>query len=384
MFRFMPMILIGIILCGGILSPSMPVASLSVLYAASLSLKALIVFVLPLIIFSLLFKTAVQLAKKATKTIFLIFGGVCCSNFLSTWLSFGVGKLVYRFDLSMALPKQADVLMPAWTFSMPKWIGNDMAMFAGLILGCASALLIPKTASQISSWLEKCVSIVLKGILWTIPLFILGFVVKMGYDGVLIQMMQDYAAILAVVAAAVFLYIFFLYFAANGFSFSHGVQSFKNMVPAALAGFGSMSSAAAMPLTILGAEKNARNPDVARAVIPATVNIHLIGDCFAIPIFAFAVLKNFGVADPSILTYLPFALFFVMAKFSVAAVPGGGILVMLPILESALGFEGGMLSLITALYILFDPVITCANVMGNGAFSLIMDRMHRSREKAIS
>jgi Na+/H+-dicarboxylate symporter len=100
------------------------------------------------------------------------------------------------------------------------------------------------------------------------------------------------------------------------------------------------------------------------------VNIHLIGDCFAIPIFAFAIMKSFGIAEPAFASYLIFAGYFVMAKFSVAAVPGGGILVMLPILETYLGFNGEMLSLITALYILFDPLITSANVLGNGGFAM--------------
>ena len=109
-------------------------------------------------------------------------------------------------------------------------------------------------------------------------------------------------------------------------------------------------------------------------MIPATVNIHLIGDCFAIPIFAFAVLKNFGMEDPGFIAYLAFAVYFVMAKFSVAAIPGGGIIVMLPVLESCLGFNPEMLSLITALYILFDPVITCANVLGNGGFAMVFSR----------
>jgi Na+/H+-dicarboxylate symporter len=78
------------------------------------------------------------------------------------------------------------------------------------------------------------------------------------------------------------------------------------------------------------------------------------------------------MAEPSFFVYGVFALYFVLAKFSVAAIPGGGILVMLPILEKYLGFNAEMMSLITALYILFDPVITCANVMGNGAFSMIL------------
>jgi Na+/H+-dicarboxylate symporter len=68
----------------------------------------------------------------------------------------------------------------------------------------------------------------------------------------------------------------------------------------------------------------------------------------------------------------------VYSKFSVAAVPGGGILVMLPILESILGFNAEMLSLITALYIFFDPIITAANILGNGSFALAFERLFGS------
>jgi Na+/H+-dicarboxylate symporter len=86
-------------------------------------------------------------------------------------------------------------------------------------------------------------------------------------------------------------------------------------------------------------------------------------------------MKNFGIPEPAFFTYLVFALYFVMTKFSVAAIPGGGIIVMLPILESQLGFTTEMSSLITALYILFDPVITCANILGNGGFVLALNKL---------
>ena len=79
--------------------------------------------------------------------------------------------------------------------------------------------------------------------------------------------------------------------------------------------------------------------------------------------------------EPSLVNYLIFTFYFVLAKFSVAAVPGGGIIVMLPILESYMGFDTEMMALITALYILFDPVITCANVFGNGVFAKMIDNI---------
>lgn len=375
MFRKMPFILLAMIIVVAAFNSAIPLFYKTILYAISLSLKEVIVFVLPALIFGLLFKTALQLSKQASKMILFLLLAVCFSNFLSTLLSYNVGRLAYSFDLSMVSHQTSASLMPSWEFSLPKWIGNDVAMFSGLLLGVFLGRWRPSISESLLPYLEKLIAIFLKVFLYLIPMFILGFVVKMTHDEVLTLILKNYTVVFSLVACAVFAYIAFIYFAANSFVVSDALKSLKNMLPAAIAGFGSMSSAAAMPLTILGTEKNTRNPDLARSFIPATVNIHLIGDCFAIPIFAFAVLKNFGSPEPAIYEYLIFASYFILAKFSVAAVPGGGILVMLPILESTLGFNGEMLSLITALYILFDPIITCANVLGNGGFVMAADRV---------
>lgn len=383
MFRKMPFILLAMILLATLIHPWIPLFWKSAAYAVSLSLKSIIVFVLPLLIFSLLFKTATQLAKKASKIIFFLLGAICLSNFFSTTISYFVGHYAYTLDFSMAIPDHKKTLLPAWEFSLPKFINNDLAMFSGLISGVLLALWKPVLTQKITKYIDRGVAIFLKGFLGIIPLFILGFVIKMNHDQIMKYIFCNYLLIFFLVGCAVYTYIALLYFAVNRFQKKEFLQSLKNMLPGALVGFGSMSSAAAMPLTIIGVEKNAKNPDLARSFIPATVNIHLIGDCFAIPIFAFAVLKNFGVAEPTLLSYFTFALYFVLAKFSVAAVPGGGILVMLPILESCLGFNAGMLSLITMLYILFDPIITPANILGNGGFVMALDRiLDRAAKKA--
>ena len=213
----------------------------------------------------------------------------------------------------------------------------------------------------------------LKAITFLIPIFVTGFVVKLQFDGVIMQIIKDYTFIFTIVCASQFIYIVFLFFVLSKFKFDKSIQSIRNILPAALSGFSTMSSAVSMPLTIIGTEKNAKNKDLVHTVVPATVNIHLIGDCIAIPCFAFAILKNFNIDQPDVMTYFMFTIYFVIAKFSVAAIPGGGIIVMLPILEQYLGFNSNMLSLITALYILFDPIITSANILGNGAFAKIID-----------
>lgn len=378
MFRKMPFILLALMIVIGLLHPWIPKEAQSILYGVSLSIKSLIVFSLPFIIFGLLFKTTVGFARDASKMILAILVAICLSNFLSTMLSYSIGRVAYTFDLAMSFPSAGDELQPCWVLTLPRLIGNDHSMLGALLLGVILGRWKPLWAALVATRMDRIVGYILKGLLYLIPVFIAGCMMKMYHDNVMGYIIQNYGVVFAITACSVFAYIAILYFLVSrgtGLSF---VQSLKNMVPAAVAGFGSMSSAAAMPLTLLGTEKNSQNPDLARSIIPATVNVHLIGDCFAIPIFAFAVMKSFGVIEPCLSSYLIFACYFVLAKFSVAAVPGGGILVMLPILERYLGFDATMLSLITALYILFDPVITCANVLGNGGFAMGLSRLSLS------
>lgn len=375
MFKKMPFILAFIIAVVLLLDPYLSYQVKSIIYAASLSIESVIVFLLPIIIFGLLFKAAVNLARQSPSMIILIIAGVCSSNFISTFLSHFVGSWIYHFDLTLKNPTELHALQPYWSLVAPKLIPNSYAMILGLLLGVLAAYVKPEHALKTAKFIERGVEKILYSFAYLIPMFVAGFIVKMQYDGIIITIIKDYALVFLVVAIAQFSYISFIYFCASKFNLKNTIHSIKNILPAAITGFCTMSSATSMPLTILGVEKNALNPDLGRSVIPATVNIHLIGDCFAIPIFAYAIMKNFGLPEPSMFAYLIFAFNFVIAKFSVAAIPGGGVIVMVPILATYLGFNSEMLSLIIALYVLFDPVITSANVFGNGGFALIIEKI---------
>lgn len=381
MFRQMPVILALVILLIICFGTFIPVAAAKLLYVVSLSIKSLIIFLLPIIIFSLLFKAAANLAKDASKIITLILSGVVISNFFTTTLSQILGMWIYDFDMPLVNPDQNNGLVGTVLFELTSIIPNHIAMFSGIIFGVIVTNIEQKLAEKIGVILEKIVNKLLSALSFLIPIFVAGFIVKLQYDGIVVQIVKNYTIIFAIITIAQFGYILFLYLVFNKFNITHFATSVKNMIPATLSGFSTMSSAASMPLTLVGTEKNAKNKDLVHTVVPATVNIHLIGDCVAIPCFAFAILNNYDIAQPDIYTYFIFTCYFVLAKFSVAAIPGGGIIVMLPILDQYLGFNTEMLSLITALYILFDPVITSANVLGNGAFAKIIDVVSYKKTK---
>lgn len=367
----MPFILLSLIFAVGLFGNLLPLELKTFIYAISLAVKSLIIFILPWVILGLLFKVTAQTVQKASKLILLVLFGICISNFITSLVGGYIGHFIYHFDYEIAKPEAHTAgLTPMFTLKLPQIIANDVAMLLGLGLGFLLGKCYPKWAQKISRRYELIILKILSALKYTIPFFVVGFLVKLKHEGLVLSIIENYGLIFLTIGFVVIIYLVSLYFIVSRLDFRRLVRSIKNMLPACIVGFSTMSSAAAMPLMIEGAAKSSDNPEVVRSVVPMGVNFHLIGCSITIPILVFAILKNFGLAQPSLISYLIFVGYFVVAKFSVAAVPGGGIIVMLPIIESCFGFNADMLSLITALYILFDPIITSCNILGNGYFAI--------------
>lgn len=258
---------------------------------------------------------------------------------------------------------------------MPGYLPNAAALFSGIIAGFILSKWAHTLALRISKRLEWLVTHILDGFFYLIPLFVTGFLMQLQHDGKISIILHDYTSVFLMVALAQFAFIFTAFFLLNSCNIRLFLTSLRNMLPAAISAFTTMSSAATMPLTIMGAESNARNKFLARSVIPTTVNIHMIGDSIAITIFIYAIMKSYGMPEPSLMAFLGFCFYYMPAKFTVVGIPGGGVLVIYGLLKHYFGFTDEMSALMTSIYILFDPVITCANVLGNAAFSKLIDKI---------
>ncbi len=377
------LVLLAVLVFGSIL----PLPTKMGFYTLSLFIKETLLLLLPIVVFSCLFKTLLANKAYAFKFVGILLLMVVASNVLSTVIGYGVSHLILpelnlgqiAVNDSIEVWTKAHDLLP-WVdvhfnpLGIKTWFNNQNALIMGLVLGLLSSVLpVPQQIVKAADQLQKAVNFFLTRLFIPIlPFFVLGFVLKMQHEGKFMLIFKTYVPIILLIVATNTLYVALLYAIASKFNIKNMGRLIKNMLPAGLAGFTSMSSIAAMPVTLKAVENNVaeREKPIVRAVIPATVNIHLIGDSIAITTMALAMLLAFGHELPTLSQFWHFVQFFVMTKFSVATIPGGSILAMLPVLEQALGFTSEMLGFITAVYILFDPLITGMNVMGNGAFAL--------------
>jgi Na+/H+-dicarboxylate symporter len=353
-------------------------------YGVGLTAQSVLFALLPWVVILLLVQSVSALASQGWWWMAVIAVAIMVSNAVTTSMGgissyFMLPWLTGHADsLSMAassgLPA-VDPLVPLWVWRCPRWLTASQGLMLGVALGLA-LLGLPEGRRQ--SWLQFCSrlsGIGLRVISWLVPLFLVGFLYQMLHDRLLDRMVKDYGIVLCWMVVWGGVYIMALYGLVSGGSWSRFSLMFRAFVPPAMGGMCTMSSAAVMPLTIRAVGSLARRPQVSCALIPVTSNVHLVGDCLMIPLFALLILSHYGMPLPSFDAFVIFTGYFVLAKFSVAAVPGGGILVMLPILGSVFGFTEGMQATIFATYVLFDPLITAMNILGNGAFALAMDRL---------
>ena len=354
------------------------------LYGLSLSIKEVLLFTMPFVIFSCLFSCILSFKDKALMFMLMLFMAVFASNAIGLYYGYGVGYFGLNF-LNISFTKiecSANQLLPLWDLGIKPFISNEIALLTGSIGGFIFAVVKSKKVLKFSNFLNRFISIFLnKCFIPVLPLFALGYLLKMQHEGVLVIIFKTYGPILLLLIVALILYLGLMFLVSSGFKFNKAISYIKNALPAAITGFSTMSGMAALPANLIGAEKNTNDPDTVRAVIPACTNIHMVGDSVIVPVLAMVILLTFGKELPDFAHYSIFLGFFLFVKLSIVGVPGGGIIFAIPLLEEHFGFTGEMSALISTIYILFDPIDTTANVLGNNSFSIIMSKLFHKRNR---
>jgi Na+/H+-dicarboxylate symporter len=268
------------------------------------------------------------------------------------------------------------MIEPLFSFHLPTIIPSHYALLAAIVLGLFFAFKEWAPYEECIEKAKRAVEFFLKKILIPLlPLYVLGFLLKIQYEGLFGQLVQQYGSAFALIIAVQTCYLFIMYLFANGFSLAHTVQSIQNIVPSYLTAFSTMSSTATVPVAVVNAEKNTNNKALASMSIPIMANIHMVGDSLSTPILAMVTMMIFKGCLPTFAQYVVFIGYFCMAMLAASGIPGGGIFVVIPALVNHFGFTPDMVSVITMLYFLLDSFGTAANITADGGLVIILNNL---------
>ena len=335
----------------------------------SILLKSLLLFFIPFLIFSGTATAFSSLKDNGLWFIITIMGIIITSNFLNLMFSGFVGCYVIPHIAHLAPHNPLEVHMdisPYFYCELPHIFPNALALFLGVVSGLLGAVFSLRSYMKAIYYIHKfTMGFMVKIFIPTLPIFLMGFVLKLLKEGQMSCFIQTNGSACSVMIGFLFIYLCLWWFFAHKCSKIPATTLLKNIFPAMITGATTMSSAAALPFSIEAATKNTKDPVLVNAVMPISINFHMVGDTICIPILAVIILNSFSCPLPSFSMYLFFGFCFVLNKFAGAGIPGGTIMVSLPILHHYLGFTEEMLALIAALYMLIDPITTMGNVTAN-------------------
>lgn len=365
------------VIAGVVIAKTMPLEIARGAYSLSILIKDTIMVFLPFVIFSCISHSLIHEHRASLKILVSVVLLICVSNFISTTVAFILGKtLVYTHSVP---PQYSFTNLSLETFDLPVirgFISNEKGLFIGMILGLIASHFKIDILSDLIRKSYKFSALFLNRIFVPlVPFFILGFVTKFSYEGLLEQLIANNLYNILFILGSVWFYLLIILYAASYASGYEKKYIIHNISAPVISAFSSMSSTAAMPLSIKAAEKNIKNKSFASMYIPTSVNIHLIGDSIIVPMLAIVLMHHLKGYTPSVAEYLIFSAYFIMAKFAIATVPGGGIFIMLPVLEKVFNFSPEMGGIITTFYLLLDPMLAATNVTGNNLFCIILDKI---------
>ena len=335
-------------------------------------------FAIPLIIVGLVAPAISDIGNKAGKMLLITVAIAYGSTIFSGLVSYLTGASLFPDMIqsgAMHEVASAEELTPYFTVTIPPLMNVMTALILAFTLGLGMAATSSVTLKEATHDFERImVKTIEAAIIPLLPLYIFGIFLNMTSAGQVFSILTVFIKIIGVIFA-IHIGILILQFSIAGiFVRKNPFRLLWNMLPAYFTALGTQSSAATIPVTLEQSRKNGVSEDIAGFTIPLCATIHMSGSTLKIVSCALALMVMQGMPYD----FGMFAGFICMLGITMVAapgVPGGAIMASLGLLQSMLGFNQEALALMIALYIAMDSFGTACNVTGDGAISLIVDRI---------
>ena len=380
----LPKILIAIAL-GIVCSLFFPVWAVRVFLTINGLFSNFLGLFIPLLIVGLIAPGIAELGQGAGRLLLITAGLAYLSTVLTGFFSLGVCKVVYPSLLgnsaaSLAAVDMSGSLTPYFTVAMPAFLNVTSALVVAFILGLGTTAIGSVSLKRGLTEFRDIVTVVItRVIIPVLPVYIFGIFLQMGAEGHVATVLGMFVRIILVIFAMHITVLVLQFCIAGAVARRNPFKALWTMLPAYVTALGTSSSAATIPVTLAQTKKNGVSAEVADFTVPLCATIHMPCSVLKIVACCYAVSLSMG-APVDVSTYGGFILMCSITMVAAPGVPGGAIMAALGLIGSALGFDANMQGIIIALYMAMDSFGTAGNVTGDGAMSIIIERINQNRK----
>ncbi|MDF1508575.1 dicarboxylate/amino acid:cation symporter [Robertmurraya sp. DFI.2.37] len=337
-------------------------------------------FAIPLIIIGFIAPGIGTMGRGAGKLLGVTAGLAYGSTIIAGLVAFLAASILYPALLknqsfaSFANPEEA-LLSGYFQVDMPPIMGVMTALLLAFTLGLGMAALKNNALLHVMNDFRAIVEkLIEKVIIPLLPIHIFGIFSNMTFGGQVGDIMSVFAKVFVMIIALHILYLVLQYSIAGTVSKRNPFRLLKDMTPAYFTALGTQSSASTIPVTLMHTKKIGARTKTADFSVPLLATIHLSGSTITLVSCAIAVMMLQGQTI-TFTAILPFILMLGVTMIAAPGVPGGAVMAALGLLETMLSFDSTMLSLMIALYLAQDSFGTACNVTGDGALTVIADKI---------
>lgn len=385
-----PKLIMGII-AGILIGQFAPEFLVKVLVTASGLFSSFLKFVIPFIIIGFVTAGIADLATGAGKLLGVTTGIAYGSTIIAGLLAFTVASVIFPSFIDPSVANsigdpEAGMLSPIFSIPLSPMVDVTAAIVFAFTMGLGiSALRNNGKGETLFNLFQEFQAIVTKTlstvIIPLLPIYIAGTFANITYAGQVWNILGVFWRVYLIVIPLHLIYLVIQFTTAGIISKKNPFVMIKNQIPGYLTAVGTQSSAATIPVNVSCAEKNGVSKNIREFCVPLCATIHLSGSIISVTSFAVAVLMMNGM-DYSITTILPFILMLGIAMVAAPGAPGGAIMSALPFLPMiGIPSDGGLASLMIALYLTQDSFGTAANVSGDNAIAVIVDHLNSKWSK---
>lgn len=380
-----PKLIIGIIV-GIIIGSYCPAPVIQVLVTISGLFSSFLSFVIPFIIIGFVTAGIADLATGAGKLLGITTAIAYGSTLIAGTLAFTVASTLFpKFITSAVADKIGDPsagqLSAIFSIPLEPMVDVTAAIVFAFMMGLGISYLRNHGKGEVlfkffNDFQDIVTATLSTVIIPLLPLYIAGTFANIAYSGQVWNILGIFWKVFVTVIPLHFIYLICQFSFAGAIGKKNPFTMLKNQVPGYLTAIGTQSSAATIPVNVECAEKNGVSKQIREFVVPLCATIHLSGSMISITCFTTAVLMMNNMPH-GFNVLLPYIAMLGVAMVAAPGAPGGAIMSALPFLPMVgIPSEGGLASLMIALYLTQDSFGTACNVSGDNAIAVIVDRIN--------
>ena len=380
-----PKLIVAIIL-GILIGTYMPAWFTRIFVTFSKIFGSFLSFIIPLMILAFVTKGIADLGEGAGKLLGITVLIAYCSTLVAGSLSYVMAsnifpKFITSAQVDAITASEGSGLEAYFTVPITPFFDVTSALIFAFMMGIAISWLrknnkgevLYKAVAEFNLIIVRVLEVAIVPVL---PFFILGNFADMAYSGSVFAVLSIFWRIFLCIVILHLIYVTIMFVISGSYAGKNPFVMIKNEVKGYMTAVGTQSSAATIPVNLQCAANNGVSREISDFVVPLGATVHMPGSMITITGCVFTILYMYNLPH-SFGLMLSLIATLGVAMVAAPGAPGGAVMSALPFLPIVgISPESAMASLLISLYLTQDSFGTAANISGDVAIAVAVDKFY--------